>query len=125
MLTEELRNYINMVIDEEVNDILHEMANLGADDHGIAHVVIWVGKANKRHGLRIKVSNLKDQWSDDNFVIMLPNLDYDPAAVARWIRGDTMKNILQWITLNAKVLHDFENDKIVYTRDFLNQISKV
>jgi hypothetical protein len=122
----ELREYINMVIEEEEQDVLHEMANLGKDDHGIDDVVIWVGKANKQHGLRIKVSNLKNHWSnDDNFVIQLPSLDYDHQAVAKWIQGKVMKQILSWITLNYQLLDDFENDRIFYTRDFLNKISKI
>ena len=124
-MTEELRKYIDMVLQEEKDDLLMEMANLGKEDHGISHVVIQVGKANKQHGLRIKVSNLKDRWSEDNFVIMMPSLDYDYNSAARWLRGKTMKKILQWVTLNAEVLHDFENDKIIYTRDFLGRISKV
>ena len=125
MINEELRKYISMINDEVINDQLNEMANLGKEDHGIEHVVIQVGKANKQHGLRVKVSNLKDRWSDDNFIIMMPSLDYDPRSVARWIHGDVMKKILEWIKLNQAVLYDFENDQIVYTRDFLNRISKV
>lgn len=125
LITEELRKYIDMISEETALDQINEMANLGQHDHGIDHVVIQVGKANKRHGIRVKISNLKDRWSDDNFVIMMPSLDYDPSSVARWIRGDTMKKILEWIKLNSQILHDFENDKIVYTRDFLNGISKV
>jgi len=126
MITEELRKYIDMVMQEEQDDVLHEMANLGKEDHGIDDVVIWVGKANKRHGLRVKISNVKNRWSnDDNFVIQMPNLDYDPSQVARWITYDIMKKIKEWIALNQKVLYDFETDKIMYTRDFLNKISKV
>jgi hypothetical protein len=125
MISEELRKYLDMVIQEEADDMIAEMANLGREDHGIEHVVIQVGKANKQHGLRVKVSNLKDRWSDDNFNIKMPSLDYDPSSAARWIRGDVMKKILQWIVLNQEVLYDFENDKIVYTRDFMNKISKL
>lgn len=126
MITDELRTYIDMVIKEEQDDVLHEMANLGSHNHGIQDVVIWVGKANKQHGLRIKVSNLKNRWSnDDNFVIQLPSLDYDPSQVARWISTDTMEQIMNWIRLNQQVLYDFETDKIMYTDQFINQISKV
>lgn len=115
-----------MVVKEEKDDVLHEMANLGSHNHGIGDVVIWVGKANKQHGLRIKVSNLKNKWSnDDNFVIQLPSLDYDPDQVARWITPDTMKQIMNWIRLNQQVLYDFETDKIMYTDQFISQISKV
>jgi hypothetical protein len=126
MISEQLRKYIGMVIKEEQDDVLHEMANLGSHNHGIPDVVIWVGKANKQHGLRIKVSNLKNRWSnDDNFVIQLPRLDYDPDQVARWITVDVMKKIMDWVKLNQQVLHDFETDKIMYTDQFISQISKV
>lgn len=126
MISEELRTYMDMVIKEEQDDVLHEMANLGSHNHGIDDVVIWVGKANKQHGLRIKVSNLKNRWSNDNnFVIQLPSLDYDPSQVARWITPDIMKKIQEWIVLNQQVLYDFETDKIMYTDQFISQISKV
>jgi hypothetical protein len=115
-----------MVATEEQNDVLHEMANLGSHNHGIPDIVIWVGKANKQHGLRIKVSNQKNRWdNDDNFVIQLPSLDYDPTRIARWIQGSTMKKILQWIKLNQSVLYDYELDKIMYTDQFINKLSKV
>ena len=126
MISEVLRKYIDMILKEEQDDVLHEMANLGSHNHGIEDVVIWVGKANKQHGLRIKVSNLKNRWSNDNnFVIQLPSLDYDPNQVARWITSEIMKKIQQWIVLNQQVLYDFETDKIMYTDQFISQISKV
>jgi len=126
MVGEELRKYIDMVFKEEQDDVLHEMANLGSHNHGISDVVIWVGKANKQHGLRIKVSNLKNRWSnDDNFVIQLPSLDYDPNQIARWITKDVMEKITSWIKLNQRVLYDFETDKIMYTDQFISQISKI
>ena len=126
MISEELRKYVDMVLKEEQDDVLHEMANLGSHNHGIQDVVIWVGKANKQHGLRIKVSNLKNKWgNDDNFVIQLPSLDYDPSQVARWITPDVMNQIMSWIRLNQQVLYDFETDKIIYTDQFISQISKI
>jgi hypothetical protein len=125
-ISEELRNYIEMVEEEWENDLLFEMANLGSHNHGISNVVIWVGKANKRHGLRIKISNIKDRWSnDDNFVIQIPSLDYDHSRVARWITPNIMKQIFLWIKLNQKLLYDYETDKIIYTDDFIRRISKV
>ena len=125
-MSEELRKYMDMVMEEEHNDVLHEMANLGSHNHGINDVVIWVGKANKQHGLRIKVSNLKNRWNnDDNFVIQLPSLNYDPDQVARWITTPIMNQILSWIKLNQQVLYDYETDKIMYTDQFISQISKV
>jgi hypothetical protein len=126
MISEELQKYIGMVIKEEQEDVLHEMANLGSHNHGIQDIVIWVGKSNKQHGLRIKISNLRNKWSnDDNFVIQLPSLDYDPSQVAGWITPKIMKKIQQWIVLNQQVLYDFETDKIMYTDQFISQIAKV
>jgi len=126
VLPQELRKYLDMVLQEEQEDVLHEMANLGSHNHGIQDVVIWVGKANKQHGLRIKVSNLKNRWSnEDNFVIQLPSLDYDPNQVADWITPNIMKQIMDWIRLNQQLLYDFETDKIMYTDQFISKISKV
>ena len=117
---------MDMVISEELEDVLNEMANLGSHNHGIPDVVIWVGKSNKQHGLRIKVSNLKNRWSsDDNFVIQIPSLDYDYEQVAKWITPNVMSKIMDWIRLNQQLLYDFETDKIMYTDQFIGQISKV
>ena len=126
MISEDLRKYIEMVIKEEQDDILHEMANLGSHNHGIQDVVIWVGKANKQHGLRIKVSNLKNKWrNDDNFVIQLPSLDYDHSQVASWITPKILEKIFDWIKLNQQVLYDYETDEIMYTDQFISHLSKV
>ena len=124
--TSEFQKYIDMVLKEEQDDVLHEIANLGSHNHGIPDVVIWAGKANKQHGLRIKVSNIKNRWSNENnFVIQLPQLDYDPSRVARWITTDTINKIMSWIKLNQQVLHDFETDESMYTDQFISQLSKV
>lgn len=115
-----------MILLEEQADMLHEMANLGSHNHGISDVVIWVGKANNQHGLRVKVSNLRNRWSnDDNFVIQLPSLDYDPCTVAKWIHGSVLLKIKQWIVLNQQVLHDFDTDKIMYTDQFISKLAKI
>ena len=131
MITEELRKYIKMVKEEEIvhsetDSMLHEMANIHSHRTGIPDVVIWVGTASKKHGLRVKVSNLKNRYrQEDSFVIQMPNLDYDPDQVASWITSDTMNKILSWIKINQKVLFDYENGKIDDTDVFLNMLSKV
>ena len=108
------------------NDLIHEMANVHSQYHGIPQVVIWVGKANRRHGLRIKVSNRKDHWNyNDNFTIMMPSLDYDPRRVADWITPKTMEQISSWIKLNQKLLYDYENDDLSDTGVFLQSISSI
>jgi hypothetical protein len=126
MISEELRKYIDMVLKEERDDDLHEMARVGSKHHGIENVVIWVGSANKQHGLRVKVSNVPDKMRmEDSFVIQMPSLDYDPSQVADWITPKTMKQILQWIVLNQKLLYDYETGEISDTGDFLNSLSRV
>ena len=125
MIAEELRKYIDMVNSEWDNDQLFEMANITAKRHGIENVVIWVGVTPKQHGLRVKVSNVPGKMDmNDSFVIMMPSLDYDPSQVANWI-SPKMKQILQWIVLNQKLLYDYETGLITDTDDFLNNISKV
>jgi hypothetical protein len=125
-MNQELRKYIDMVDAEWDHDQLFEMANVTAKRHGIENVVIWVGAAPKQHGLRVKVSNVPGKMDMNNsFVIMMPNLDYDPAQVADWIGPKTIKKILEWIKLNQKLLYDYENGLIYDTDDFLNSISKV
>ena len=115
-----------MVDAEWQADQLFEMANVTSKRHGIENVVIWVGAAPKQHGLRVKVSNGPEKMDmNDSFVIMMPSLDYDPAQVATWITPKIMKQILQWITINQKLLYDYETGMITDTDDFLNNISKV
>ena len=126
MITEGLRKYINMVNKEWENDQLFEMARVGQKHHGIENVVIWVGSANPQHGLRVKVSNIPNKMRmEDSFVIQMPSLDYDPSQVAAWITPKIMKQILEWIALNQKLLYDYENGEIEDTEYFLNNLSKV
>lgn len=126
MITEELRKYIDMVTKEWEDDELYEMARVGPSRHGIENIIIWVGEANKQHGLRVKVSNIPNKMRmEDSFVIMIPSLDYDPSQVAKWITPKTMKKILDWIKLNQQLLYDYENGLIDETDVFLNNISKV
>ena len=126
MISEELRMYIDMVNEEWNDDQLFEMANLVSEVHGIPNIVIWVGRAPKQHGLRVKVSNVPNKMDMDNsFVIMMPSLDYDPKQVANWIDQKTIKKILDWIKINQQLLYDYETGLIDDTRLFISQISKI
>lgn len=108
--------------EEWINDELFEMANLSSTSHGIDHVFIWVGQTNKRHGLRVKVSNTRNKFDLKNhFVIQMPSLDYNPKSVAKWI---PINKILDWIKLNQEPLNNITNGNID-TVDFLKQISKI
>lgn len=114
--------------EEWKNDELFEMANITSRYHGIENVVIWVGMANKQHGLRVKVSKLPNKMDLDptnSFIIMMPSLDYDPTQVPNWIGRKTMIKILNWITLNQQLLYDYENGVIQDTGLFLDNISKI
>jgi hypothetical protein len=125
MTPKELREYINMVAEETEQGILNEMSNLNSDDHGIENVVIWIGKTNKRHGLRIKVSNIKNYWSeDDNFTIAIPSLDYDPTQVANWIKNKSIEKIKHWIKINSELLYKLDNGDYSSFRTFVNDTSK-
>ena len=113
--------YEDMCQQEWDDDNLFEMARVSSKRHGTNGVIIWVGHTNKRHGLRVKVSNVRDKWSDtDHFVIMMPSLDYDPKKVAKWI---DMPSVLGWIKLNQDLLYDYENGLIHDTDEFLDRIS--
>ena len=118
-----LRKYISMVSEEEENGQLHEMANIHSSVHGIDDVVIWVGLANKQHGLRIKVSNVKNKFDpSNNFVIQMPSLDYDPTQVAAWISSKIMNKIFSWVKINQKHLDDYENGVLDDTLVFLELV---
>ena len=105
------------------DDVLFEMANVHSQYHGIKDVVIWVGKANKQHGLRVKVSNIKNKFSiSDHFVIQMPSLDYNPKSAAKWV---PIKEILEWIKLNQDLLYAYENGSIDDTGEFLDNISSI
>lgn len=126
MISEELRKYIDMVALEESADELFEMANIFQRRHGIENVVIWVGRAPKQHGLRVKVSNIPNKMADDNcFVVMMPSLDYDHTKVANWIDRKKMAKILEWIKVNQQLLYDYENGLIDDTDEFLDGLVKV
>ena len=112
---------IDSIFQNEKVDDLYEMANLTVNYHGIdPRVVIWVGIASKQLGLRVNKMDV-----DDNFVIQLPSLDYDPTTVARWITPKILNGILEWIKLNQQVLFDYETGKIVDTGKFLNSLIKI
>ena len=122
----ELRKFMNLVQQETMSDQLFEMANVTSRRHGIENVVIWVGMAPKQRGLRIKVSNVPNKMAiNDCFVVMMPSLDYDPTQVASWIGAKTIKQILEWVTLNQQLLYDYETGIIHDTDQFLDSISKV
>ena len=126
MKLSDLQLFEQMCAEEWATDQLFEMANIHSNIHGISDVVIWVGMANKQHGLRVKVSNRKNRFDpNDHFVIQMPSLDYDPTAVAPWITTKHLQMIFAWIKLNQQVLVDYENGILDDTHEFLQRISPV
>lgn len=126
MKLSDLQIFEQMCAEEWGTDQLFEMANIHSNVHGISDVVIWVGMANKQHGLRVKVSNRKNRFDpSDHFVIQMPSLDYDPSAVASWITAKHLQMIFAWIKLNQQVLVDYENGILDDTYEFLQRISPV
>jgi hypothetical protein len=100
------------------------MANIHSSIHGISDVVIWVGSANKQHGLRIKVSNVKNKFDPNNcFVIQMPSLDYNPHKVAKWIDNNKLNQIFNWVKTYQKELYDYENGELDDTFEFLNKVN--
>jgi len=111
---------------EDIYDELFEMANIHHDVHGIDDIVIWVGMANKRHGLRVKVSNRKGKFDPtDHFNIQMPSLDYEPPKVAKWITTKHLRKIFEWIKINQDLLYDYENGEIDNTLVFLNKLVSI
>lgn len=104
---------------------LYEMANLGTRNTGIPNIVIWVGADPKRHAMRIKVSNVANKWSDDNFTIMLPTLDVIGNINKQLITGPILSDIKSWIKLNIQTLIDYEDGKIHITNDFLDRLVQI
>lgn len=116
-----------MLLDElfESSLELYEMANLDVEDTGIPNVIIWVGADPKRHAMRIKVSNIPNKWSDDNFTITLPDLNMVGKINKSLITGEVLENINNWIKLNIETLIGYESGKIQSTREFLSKLVQI
>lgn len=111
-----------MRIDEVT--MLNENA-YGQEFHGMEGVYIWVGRTDKRHGHRVKISNVRGKYRNSNsFVIQMPGYYYNPRHVAQWIDDHYINDIIDWLTLNAQVLHDFMDGKIG-TDDLERKLVKV
>jgi len=115
---------VKELFEKNLEATLLEMANLDSNDTGINRVIIWVGVDPQQHYLRVKVSNVPDKWSNDNFTITLPEMNV-VGKVGKWITGSTLELIKNWIQLNIEVITAYEQGEIVSTRDFLSRIRKI
>ena len=101
------------------------MANLTYRTTGIENVVIWVGGDPERHAMRIKVSNVANKWSNDNFTITMPQLDVVGKINKSLISGKLLDDITDWIKLNQEVLLQYEKGNIIDTGEFLDKLVKI
>lgn len=109
--------------EEWENNHLLEMANIFPRTHGIPDVVLWVGETDKRHWLRVKVSNVRNKMDHSNtFFIKMPSLDCDESKVAKWV---PLEDIRTWIKINQQPLYDYEMGKIQDTGLFLDMLTKL
>lgn len=87
-----------------LNSPMHEMANLNPESTGIGYV-IWLGKVGGQHGPRIKVSNSKGEFNEqNNFVI---SVDKEPRIItpkAVKISSDDVDDVVDWIKRNYMIL---------------------
>ena len=124
VIVREFELYERICESEDFYEDLSEMANLHSNVHKIPDVVIWVGKENKQHGLRVKVSNVKNRFDPSNcFVIQMPSLDYNPKKVASWIDKTTLEKIFDWIKENQDTLYKYETGIIDDTVQFIRLVS--
>jgi len=128
----EMANFKDFLEDTDNNPdtkdfgLLFEMANVHPRYHGIDDVVIWVGMENKKHGLRVKISNQKNKFNMSNhFNIQMPSLDYNPKRVPKWITTKKLNHIFDWIKLNQELLYKYEKGEMDDTGLFLNSITKI
>lgn len=115
-----------MKLEELYKETLFEMANLDSVDHGIDDVIIWVGLVNNRHGLRVKISNIKNTFSNEktsHFTLTLPEFHIRDGEPASWLKPK-MDDIKDFLRRNLKAIQKYEKGEINSTREFLNLIIK-
>jgi len=113
----------NEIINED--QFLWEMANLTSRSHGIDNIVIWVGGNPDTHYMRIKVSNVPNKYSNNNFTITIPDLQVIGNINKQFISGKILEDIKYWIKLNMETLIDFEKGNIIDTGEFHEKIVKI
>ena len=102
---------------------MHEMARVKEANSGI-NVMIYASTKNsvkQRHGPRIKVSNVKSTFSDDNFAV---TIEKEPRVVAGKvkIKNDDVENIFDWVKLNYSPLMKYWNDEYSNDADFYHEL---
>lgn len=81
-----------------------EMANLYPGDTGLKYV-IWLGKVGGQHGPRIKVSNVKGSFAEnDNFIMSISKEPVNLTPRYTKISSNDVGDVEDWIKRNYKVL---------------------
>ena len=105
-----------------------EMSNLAPGTTGLP-TVIWIGKIGGQHGPRIKVSNIKGKFAEnDNFVV---SISKNPQVLTpKYVKLKTtdVENIKDWIVINFDVLMElfdhFESGD-GDTLEYLNRLMRI
>lgn len=105
------------------NDLICEMSNLRSEETGIENVVIYVGPPDQRHWHRVKISNIANKYSSDNFVISIPNYEIIEGSPNKWI-NKKIPQILEFLKSNEQVIIDYSEEKITID-EFLNSLIKI
>ena len=116
-----LSNILNNISDYEK---IVEMANLDKRRTGIDKVIIHVHSGKGlHHGPRVKVSNIYNKFSNDNFSIKLSDMSIVNKVK---IKTDELDQVFKWINLNKKAIETYWNrgDEMI-TDDFYNMIVKI
>jgi hypothetical protein len=102
---------------------INEMAGLPSKTTGLPYF-LWIGKVGGQHGPRVKVSNKKGAFDEnDNFVVSVgkPAEVLTPKSVN--IKSTELEQVLDWVTLNYDELMALYNMYETGTGDVVQLLS--
>ena len=106
---------------------LYEMARVREADSGIP-VEIYVSTQQPvmgRHGPRIKISNVKNTFSDsDNFALEISKNPVLRAGKMK-LKSSEFEDIVDWVKLNYEPLMKYWKNEYSSDRDFYNEIKSI
>jgi hypothetical protein len=104
---------------------MYEMSRVRTADSGI-NTEIYVSTENsvkKRHGPRIKVSNIRHTFSEfDNFAVTIDKIQPRVIAGKVKIKSSEVDDICDWVRLNYTPLMKYWRDEYSTMRDFYGEI---
>jgi hypothetical protein len=79
---------------------INEMAGLPTENTGLP-VFLWIGKIGGQHGPRIKVSNIKGKFAEDDcFVVSVGTPPEVLTPKFMRLKKDDLELVLDWVALN-------------------------